>query len=62
MKAQRRKYGKIYIVYAWVTRRDKYVFSVENREGDVYWSAFFDSVPDGDEAAMEFADKMASNR
>jgi hypothetical protein len=59
MKPKRRKYGKVYIVYQWSTRNDKYVFSVESRDGDSQWVEFFDSIEDGDLAAMKFADTLA---
>jgi hypothetical protein len=63
MKKKRRKYGKVYITYQWSVRRDKYVFTVENRNGDtVHWTDFFESLYDGDLAAMEFVDRAGFNK
>jgi hypothetical protein len=62
MKKKRRKYGKVYITYQWSVRRDKYVFTVEDRNGEAYWTAFFDSLYDGDLAAMEFVDRAGFNK
>jgi maltose-binding protein MalE len=62
MKKKRRRYGKVYITYQWSVRRDKYIFTVEDRTGDtVHWTGYFDSLFEGDKTAMEFVDQAGFN-
>lgn len=63
MKKKRRRYGKVYITYQWSVRRDKYIFTVEDRTGGtIHWTGYFDSLFEGDKTAMEFVDKAGFNK